>query len=117
MNLKAIKNKIFNGKNPKFIYYIRAYVMTHIPRALLRPALSKLDSIIEQRADRDYILDRVNYYCKNSSYPEVDPKKWAEASVNVGNQPMTRQRYIITMLWSMPATLIRATVGALSLEM
>ena len=54
MNLKAIKNKIFNGKNPKFIYYIRAYVMTHIPRALLRPALSKLDSIIEQRADRDY---------------------------------------------------------------
>ena len=71
MNLKAIKNKIFNGKNPKFIYYIRAYVMTHIPRALLRPALSKLDSIIEQRADRDYILDRVNYYCKNSSYPEV----------------------------------------------
>lgn len=92
MNLKAIKNKIFNGKNPKFIYYIRAYVMTHIPRALLRPALSKLDSIIEQRADRDYILDRVNYYCKNSSYPEVDPKKWAEASVNVGNQPMTRQK-------------------------
>ena len=92
MNLKAIKNKIFNGKNPKFIYYIRAYVMTHIPRALLRPALSKLDSIMEQRADRDYILDRVNYYCKNSSYPEVDPKKWAEASVNVGNQPMTRQK-------------------------
>ncbi|WP_308270675.1 hypothetical protein [Prevotella sp.] len=46
MNLKAIKNKIFNGKNPKFIYYIRAYVMTHIPRALLRPALSKLDSIV-----------------------------------------------------------------------
>lgn len=92
MNLKALRNRIFNGKNPKFVYYIRAFAMTHIPRPLLRPAVRSLDRLLEGRADRDYILDRVDYYCKAAAYPAVAPKAWLESSVEVGCQPMTRQK-------------------------
>ena len=47
MNPKAIKNKIFNGKNPKFIYYTRAIAMMCIPRLLLSLKLKDIDNILE----------------------------------------------------------------------
>lgn len=92
MNPKAIKNKIFNGKNPKFIYHTRAIAMMCIPRLLLSLKLKDIDNILEQRADRDYILDRVDYYCKDSSYSDIDYKKWIENSVRICKQPMTCQK-------------------------
>lgn len=92
MNLNALKKKIFNGKNPKFLYYARAYVLNSIPRPLLRPSVKSLDRLLAARPDRDYILDRVDYYCKASSYPSADVAEWQASSVTLGRQPMTRQK-------------------------
>lgn len=92
MNLKQLKSKIFNGKNPKFVYYIRAYVLNNIPRTLLRPRVCDLDRLLARRADRDYILDRVDYYCRADCYPGTDAATWREASTCIGKQQMTRQK-------------------------
>lgn len=92
MSLKDIKTKIFNGKNPKFVYYARAYAKLCMPRCLLRPRVADLDKILSLRPDRDYILDRVDYYCKSTDFTATDHKAWMEASVELGEQKCPRQK-------------------------
>ena len=53
---------LHSGKNPKWLYFLRHYLQQMVPDAYYR---SRLDGKLRQldvRADRDYILDRVNYY-------------------------------------------------------
>ncbi len=95
-----LKNKIFNGKNPKFVYYIKAYAALATPRCLLRPRVKYLDRILDKRPDREYILDRVNYYCRAESYSGTSRDKWSQESCPLCRQPMTRQK--VYYLDSMP---------------
>lgn len=95
-----MKKKIFNGKNPKFIYYIKAYAALYTPRCLLRPRVKELDGILDRRPDREYILDRVDYYCRADSYPDTPRDKWLQESLPLNCQPMTRQK--VYYLDSMP---------------
>ena len=44
MSFTELRKKIFNGKNPKFVYYAEAYAKLHLPRFVLRP-LSFLGTI------------------------------------------------------------------------
>lgn len=100
MSLTELKKRIFNGKNPKFVYYISAYARLCTPLPLLRPRLDRLDSEVDARPDSDYIRQRADYYCKAVSYPDVDPRQWREASVELCRQPMTRQKvYYLDSMW------------------
>ena len=90
--LSQLKNKIFNGKNSKLVYYIKAYAALAIPRRLLRPRVKDLDRILDRRPDRDYILDRVNYYCRAESYPGTPRDKWSQESCQLCRQPVTKQK-------------------------
>lgn len=92
MNLKQLRRTIFNGKNPKFVYYISAYIKTHVPRCLLRPCVESLDDVLRKRSDREYILDRMNYYCKDGICVDVNPEEWQHKSVAIGRQPRMRQK-------------------------
>ena len=78
-----------SGKNPKFVYYIKNAVRQAWPKAWLNvdKELAKLDS----RPDRDYILQRVDYYCQLTKDTPYDRKAWEEQAIEIGKQPMTSQ--------------------------
>lgn len=62
--LSKLYYKLHSGKNNKLIYLVKNYLSLLIPnsifRAKLKPALKSIDT----RADKGYILKRVDYYCK-----------------------------------------------------
>lgn len=61
MNIKYL---FHSGKNWKLKYYVLEYVHYWLPSWLFRRQLKGLLSSVAGREDRDYILDRVNYYNK-----------------------------------------------------
>ncbi|MCD7970402.1 MAG: glycosyltransferase family 90 protein [Alistipes sp.] len=56
--------KLRSGKPPKFFYFIRSYSRELFPQALYRSRLNKALAELENRPDKDYILERVGYYNK-----------------------------------------------------
>ena len=92
MTISQLKKSIFNGKKPKFVYYAKAYAAMFTPRCLLFPRISSLDKILQKRNDRDYILERVDYYCKDGLADGTDIKAWTENSVELCHQPKTSQK-------------------------
>lgn len=56
--------RIGSDKNNKLLYYLRGFAREAVPEALLRHRLPGLLASVEKRPDRDYILDRVDYYCR-----------------------------------------------------
>lgn len=60
-----------SGKNNKFAYYLRCYLRLLVPRTYCRWRLPHLLSEIETRADRDYIRERVDYYCQLAEANEL----------------------------------------------
>lgn len=80
-----------SGKNCKFLYYLRSYLREAMPRwctqIQLKPLLAKLDD----RPDKAYILERVNYYNKLTPTSPIDATLWQERAVEVCKQPMTNQ--------------------------
>lgn len=80
-----------SGKNCKFLYYLRSYLREAMPRwctqIQLKSKLAKLDN----RADKAYILERVNYYNKLTPTSPIDATLWNERAVKVCQQPMTNQ--------------------------
>lgn len=55
---------LHNGKNSSFMYYARNYLESLIPSAWFRRRLHKTLQSVDGREDKDYILSRVDYYCK-----------------------------------------------------
>lgn len=55
---------LHSGKNNKFAYYLRSYLRLLVPRAFCRWRLPRILAEIETREDRDYIRQRVGYYCR-----------------------------------------------------
>lgn len=66
-----MKNKLLytlnSGKNPKFIYYFINLCRLLVPKIVYRMRLHNRIASLNQRSDRDYILQRVNYYNKLSA--------------------------------------------------
>ena len=66
MSKQGIGRKIYytlnSGKNPKYIYYIKNVIRQAWPKAWLN--LDKELAKLEQRPDKDYIMQRVDYYCQ-----------------------------------------------------
>jgi len=63
-----------------------------VPGCFLRRRLHGLISEIERREDRDYILDRVDYYCRLDDITHVDRRQWDAEALPTRLQPMTRQK-------------------------
>lgn len=93
MNKQGLGRKIYytfnSGKNPKYIYYIKNVIRQAWPKAWLN--LDKELAKLEQRADKDYILKRVDYYCQLKSDSHYDHEAWQQQAVEIGRQPMTSQ--------------------------
>lgn len=60
--LKTITN---SGKNRKFPFYLKNILKTYlIPNFWCRMRLKRILATLDKRSDKEYIIDRVNYYCK-----------------------------------------------------
>lgn len=85
-HLKKLYYKLNSGKNSKLAYYAASVMRDITPRWMLRPMLGRKLAKIRDCAERDYILDRVDYYCKMDGGTHYDGKKWLEQSVAIGEQ-------------------------------
>lgn len=80
-----------SGKNSKLKYYVQCYLREAMPRFWWQKQLPRLLGQLSQRPDKDYILQRVNYYNRLTPETAIDPALWREQSVSLKNQPMTGQ--------------------------
>ena len=86
-----MKNKLLyklrSGKNPKFVYYFVNVCRQLMPKRLFRARLQRRLAILSHRPDKDYILQRVDYYNKlqaGSRLPASAPR--------LGQHKMTGQK-------------------------
>lgn len=69
--------KLRSGKNSKFKYYLTNYIRLVTPKILFQTRLERVLSSCSGRADRDYIMERVDYYNRltgKTKLPESAPK-------------------------------------------
>lgn len=63
-----LKYLLHSGKNGKLPYYLRNMARTYLlPDALFRARRKAIIESLDTRPDRDYILRRVDYYCRLST--------------------------------------------------
>ncbi len=95
MSKQGLSRKIYytlnSGKNPKFVYYIKNVIRQAWPKSWLNSRLEKVLAELDQRPDKDYILQRVDYYCKLLADTPYDREEWLRQAVEIGQQPMTSQ--------------------------
>lgn len=92
MDKRKVYYLLHNGKNSNFMYFLKAYIREYTPKCFFRMFLDKELRKLDKRADRDYIIQRVNYYNKLSSDCQYDSEDWAKKAVEICHQPMTRQK-------------------------
>ncbi len=68
-----------------------------VPKWLLRMQLKSELAKLEKRDDKEYILDRVNYYCKLTDASEFDRKEFAEKAVTL--RDMKRKTVRPSVYW------------------
>lgn len=88
--LSGLRYLLHSGKNPKASYFFRCYVREILPDVLLRRRLRKELDKATTSCERDYILQRVNYY--NKLCRPDDFALFHEESVPVGRMKMTKQK-------------------------
>ena len=95
MSKQGLSRKIYytlhSGKNPKFVYYIKNVVRQAWPKSWLNSRLPRVLATLDGRPDKDYILGRVDYYCRLLSTTPYDRAEWERQAVELGRQPMTSQ--------------------------
>lgn len=55
---------LHSGKNSKLAYYLRGYASLLVPNGFWRIQRERLLSQIERREDKEYIRQRIDYYCQ-----------------------------------------------------
>ena len=83
MNLAFDLQKIHlkpRGKNSRLAYHWRCLCHRLAPKWWLSRRANELLDSLETRPDRDYILDRVNYYCKLTEESKIEGQ-WQLASM------------------------------------
>ena len=83
---------LHSGKNCKLAYFVRCYLREYTPKIITRMQLDSELAKLEGRADKDYVLQRVNYYCKLSATSEYDKQAWAEKACRLRDQQITGQK-------------------------
>lgn len=59
---RRLRYILTSGKNSKFKYYLLNYLRLLVPNCIYRSRRDRLLRTIEQRPDKDYILQRIGYY-------------------------------------------------------
>ena len=91
MSTRKIYYMFYSGKNSNFRYYLCSYLREMIPTCFWQMLLKKSLSLLEKRADRTEILNRVNYYNKLTNDSLIDKLQWDLQSIEIKHQPMTPQ--------------------------
>lgn len=91
MDTSRLRYLLHSGKNPKWKYYLRSYASLYTPQSLLKRRIDTLLKSIDDRNDCEYILRRVDYYCRLSDKTVIDRERWAQEAVAIRHQPMTNQ--------------------------
>ena len=60
----SLKYKLSSGKPPKIIFFLKGFLKMCVPGWYYQYKKKKLIQSLEQRNDKDYILERVSYYNK-----------------------------------------------------
>lgn len=63
----SLKYKLTSGKPSKALYFIKGYLKDLCPKTFYYRRAERLLSELDSRSDKDYILDRVEYYCRHQS--------------------------------------------------
>ncbi|MBP5477490.1 MAG: lipopolysaccharide biosynthesis protein [Paludibacteraceae bacterium] len=66
-----------SGKNSKALYYLRGYASEVVPAGIWRRQRERLLQAIDRRDDREYIRERIDYYCTlnvRCPLPESSPR-------------------------------------------
>jgi len=56
--------RLHSGKNSKLAYYLQGYLRQCVPACICRQIGRHLLQSVRHRQDYDYILQRINYYCR-----------------------------------------------------
>lgn len=62
--IRSLYYLFHNGKNSNLAYYTRNYLRELTPNILFRMRLKHWLDKLEQRPDKAYIMQRVDYYCQ-----------------------------------------------------
>lgn len=92
MNLKKLNYILHSGKNSKPKYFLMSYLKMCVPACLLRRRLGLLLKSVDSRSDREYILDRVNYYNRLMPLSAGERDMWAAKAFTTERQPRPRQK-------------------------
>lgn len=92
MNKRKIYYLLHNGKNSNLKFFIKGYLREYTPKCFAQMSLKRKLRQIDSRPDKDYILQRANYYCKLTPESVYDQKAWDEKAVELRHQPMTPQK-------------------------
>ena len=83
---------LHNGKNSNLKYFIRSYLREYTPKIFSQMNLERELRKLDSRPDKDYILQRVNYYCKLTPQGFTNREEWDKKAVCLKDQQMTRQK-------------------------
>ena len=92
MNKRKIYYLLHNGKNSNLKFFVKGYLREYTPKRIFRMRLKGLLAELDERPDKDYILERVNYYNKLTDDTPYDKALWNEQAVEIQHQPMTNQK-------------------------
>ena len=92
MNKRKIYYLLHNGKNSNLKYFIKSYAREYTPKIFSQVWLEHELRKLDKRPDKDYILERVNYYCKLTPELFTNRDEWDAKAICLKNQPITRQK-------------------------
>lgn len=72
--MASIKTITNSGKNRKFPFYLKNIIKNLIPNVWCRMRLKWILSSLDKRPDREYIKERVDYYCKLNEVRVLTPE-------------------------------------------
>ena len=87
--IRKIHYILHSGKNSKFLYYLRGYASLLVPACVWRSQRKRLLAEIEQREDRDYIRQRIDYYCQMDT-----PVRLPDSSPRIGKQRIPKKQKV-----------------------
>lgn len=92
MNRRKIYYTFHSGKNSNLKYYVKCYLREYTPKVFSRVRLHHWLYELNKRADKEEIIERVNYYCKLNDDSSFDRTAWNEQAVCLRSQKVTGQK-------------------------
>jgi hypothetical protein len=92
MNKRKIYYLLHNGKNSNLKFFIKGYLREYTPKFFDQFRLDRILRSLDNRPDKDYIISRVNYYCKLDADTKYDRQEWEEKAVRLRDQQMLPQK-------------------------